>query len=478
MNVTIIGAGPCGLTIVTLLSLVGGYKCKIIDREDDIGGCHRVRRTPEGFFTEHGPRVYINSYLNFIEILKLFNIDFYDAFSPYKHNFPVGTIEFFSIASFYEIICLTMNYIAFIFSTSWTTKITMKTFLHDNKFSEKTIDYVNKLCKLTDGADITRYTLFEFFQLINQNIFYSIYQPNLPNDEFLFPKWKTFLEDRGVIFQLKENINKIVLNDANNRVSHLINEHENNIYGDVFIFATPLSNLIDCFNNSSTIIQNSFGSFKNLKQYNELTKYDTYISVTFQWKKPLNIPDIWGNGHGDWNVAWINMTDNMQFSNMKTLLSVCVSDLDNLSKHSNKTANQTNTENELIDEIFYQINTIYEFKLPKPDKSILSPGVHRKNNKWISIDDAYMKTIYSKKFPFISNVSNLYSIGTHNEQSEFAFTSMESAIINAVKFCYKFDNRTKSIHNIKHPITLNYSIIIILCILSVILLLLLTKKTY
>ena len=82
MDYTIIGAGPCGLTVAWILSNYG-KKCVIIDREDSIGGCHRVRRTKEGYFTEHGPRIYINNFVCFIALLKDMGIDFYDIFVPY-----------------------------------------------------------------------------------------------------------------------------------------------------------------------------------------------------------------------------------------------------------------------------------------------------------------------------------------------------------------------------------------------------------
>lgn len=64
----IIGAGPTGLTVSYLLSKIG-KKCILIDKNKDIGGCHRVDRV-NGLFTEHGPRIYSSSYINTKNILK------------------------------------------------------------------------------------------------------------------------------------------------------------------------------------------------------------------------------------------------------------------------------------------------------------------------------------------------------------------------------------------------------------------------
>ena len=61
----IVGAGPCGLALAWYLSKLN-KKILIVEKENTIGGCHRVRRV-NGLFTEHGPRIYLDNYsLNFI----------------------------------------------------------------------------------------------------------------------------------------------------------------------------------------------------------------------------------------------------------------------------------------------------------------------------------------------------------------------------------------------------------------------------
>ena len=78
----IVGGGPTGMTIAWILS---NQKKKVILIEKDkiLGGCHKVLRL-DGYFTEHGPRVYSNSFLMFIQILSDMNIAFSDLFIPYK----------------------------------------------------------------------------------------------------------------------------------------------------------------------------------------------------------------------------------------------------------------------------------------------------------------------------------------------------------------------------------------------------------
>jgi cation diffusion facilitator CzcD-associated flavoprotein CzcO len=68
----IIGAGPCGIALAYALSL-SNKRIILIDRNSSLGGIHRVTRV-QGLFTEHGPRIYSNSYVNTIELFNDMNI--------------------------------------------------------------------------------------------------------------------------------------------------------------------------------------------------------------------------------------------------------------------------------------------------------------------------------------------------------------------------------------------------------------------
>ena len=67
----IVGAGPTGITIAYLLGKTG-KTCALLDQNDSIGGCHRVKRV-NGMFTEHSPRVYLSSYVNTKTLLQQMN---------------------------------------------------------------------------------------------------------------------------------------------------------------------------------------------------------------------------------------------------------------------------------------------------------------------------------------------------------------------------------------------------------------------
>mgnify|MGYP001457929228 FL=1 len=82
--------------------------------------------------------------------------------------------------------------------------------------------------------------------------------------------------------------------------------------------------------------------------------------------------------------------------------------LEQKSSKTGKTANQTSDVEQLKQEAVRQVLEI--LKVPNPDYSVLSPGVYRQNNKWLTQDKAYILTPDYKPLKFQSNkYSNLFS---------------------------------------------------------------------
>ena len=168
----IVGGGPTGLALAWYLSKID-KKILIIEKEDSLGGCHRVRRV-NGLFTEHGPRIYLDNYLNFETILNEMGKSFDNIFTRYY--FSLLTIGGSSIKNFSikELTTLGLSYLYFMFNPNDSKNITMLEYTNQNNFTSETKDSIDRLCRLTDGAGIERYTLYEFFEILNQNSLYDI----------------------------------------------------------------------------------------------------------------------------------------------------------------------------------------------------------------------------------------------------------------------------------------------------------------
>ena len=429
-DLVIVGGGPSGLALAQCVSHLG-KKVLIIEREKVIGGCHRVRRV-QGLFTEHGPRVYSTTYTVFQDLLKEMGVKFTDLFTNYNFSITeIGGETVFSILTWGELFTLFLEFSKLMLNDYHGRNVILKNFLIDNKFNKDSIEMIDRVCKLTDGGGVDKYTLYEFLQLFNQQFFYSLYQPKLPNDEGLMHIWKKHLESKGVQFYLDTDIKKIGVKDE--KIDLIEVSHDNHleiVKGDTYIFAIPPKNLYNLI--SEFEIPHSWGDLKN---FSEETAYIDYISVTFHWNKRLQLNKVYGFPKSTWGVAFIVLSDYMRFNeyDSKTVISVAVTISDRKSKNNNKTADEC-TDQELVDEIFLQLKEAYP-ELPQPTISIISPGVkfNSDKKKWISEDTAYIITSGKGYLPFKNQkIQNMYNLGTHNGKSFYKFTSLESAVSNSV----------------------------------------------
>jgi hypothetical protein len=469
----ICGAGPSGLTLAYFLNKYG-YKCLLIDKNNSIGGCHRVNRI-NGLFAEHGPRIYSSAYINFKMILADMGLNFYDLFTEY--NFSIANIGGSSLnhLNFSEIMAFVLEFIKLLFSNN-SKNISMDTFMINNSFSSDAKIYIDKLCRLTDGAGSDRYSLFEFLQLINQQGLYTIYQPNTPNDTGLFTEWRKNLNNVDIMLntnvtQINSNHNDILSEETKKdnftRINSIIVEldgKKQEIFGKNFILAMPPDNIIKLLEQSNNNIKNSFGkSFDELKIWSQQNKYINDIPIIFHWNFPLELPNIYGFPNSDWSVAFIKLSDYMNF-NGSTVISTCITDVNVVSTTLNKTANQC-TEKELIDETFRQLKYSYP-NLPEPSYAFLNTGTKKINNEWVDPDTAFVATFHNEFIDMKNNkFENLYNVGTHNGKYYYNFTSLESAVTSALCLIHELVPESK----IRYPVTAPYSIThIIITILLII----------
>lgn len=447
-DIVIIGAGPAGLALAQCCSNTNtNQKILIIDKEDDIGGCHRVRRIPiqtqshsqENLFTEHGPRIYSLTYKMFINLLQEMDVNFFDLFTPYNFQISsIGNETIWNTLSFTEMYKLFLEFLYLIINNNHGNKIIILDFMKANKFKKSSIDIIDKICRLTDGAGADNYTLNEFLQLFNQQFFYKIYQPTIPNDIGLFKIWKEYLLSKNVDFILSSEVTELILNDSENFIKS-IRVNDKLIYGKKFIIATPPLSIVSLLEKSNKVIQNAFGDFNILKKWAYQTAYIDYISVTFHWDTSLILPKIYGFPKTEWGVAYIVLSDYMKFteSNSKTVISTAITITHVTSSRIKKLPDQC-SKDELIDEILYQLKLSFP-DLPKPSASLMSPGVKydQSISKWKSYDTAFIASSTFNNIPFNSNnITNLYNLGTHNGHSLYKFTSLESAVTNSIKLSH------------------------------------------
>jgi hypothetical protein len=404
----IIGGGPCGLTIALYLSNMG-KKCVLIDKNASLGGCHRVTRV-DGLFTEHGPRIYSTAYRNTINVLGMLGTTWDHIFTPYKFN--IGSIqgETLSHFTFSEKFSIVLEYL-FLMTGFYDKTKTVKDFTENHNFSKEATDYMDRLCRLTDGAGYDKYTMYEFLQLGNQNFFYKLYQPRVPNDEGLFKIWESKLIANGVKILKSTNVTGFTESEG------------------IFTVTTKGQN-ITCKKLVLCIPPNHFAKMANNSDLNEWAINNSYINdipVSFHWKDKFSLPKVWGFPKTDWGLAFIVLSDYMNADNNGgTVISTCATFQTVKSSVTGKSVNESNEE-EFKQEMFRQLKISFP-TLTNFDRAIIHPSVTRQGDKWIEDDSAFMGLDYVP-----ANISeNLWYVGTQNGRSYYNFTSMESAVTNAL----------------------------------------------
>lgn len=490
----IVGTGPCGLALAQYL-LHTEKSILLIDNISVIGGCHRVVRVPfenNLLFTEHGPRVYTSNYKNFQFLLKTIGQDFNELFTPYQYSVQGEMLKRIKNIPFRDAFHLFAVFILFLANPDYGKKSTVKQFVEKHDFNPTTIDMLDRIARMTDGAGIDRYTINLFCQLINQSFFSKIYQPKLPNDVGLFKIWEKFLEKQpNIDIVLDHDVINLSYNKEINSINSIWaldkkNHNTIEIKCHNVILAIPPNAIVRILKNCKEQVRNCFMPFQKLEKFVENTNYIPYISLTFHWKtKQENIPSIHGFPVGEWGIIFIVLSDYMNMSKeySKTLISCCVSYLDKPSEHTGKTANQS-TQDEVIEESFRQLKTLMPL-LSKPDVALISPqnSYDVKLQKWTQYDVSYFSSGKEKPMKNAGKINNLYNVGTHNGNSIVEMTTMESAISNALILAYKLDSKTRSIYPFQTIWTLrdivkiiSFIMLVLLVIISIVVLMKNLKK--
>lgn len=459
----IVGAGPTGITIAYLLGKAG-KKCILIDQNESIGGCHRVKRV-NGMFTEHSPRVYLSSYVNTKKIITMMNSSFYDLFTPYKFSIVYIGLEIVKNLSFWENLMLFGEFIKFIFSPSYNKTVSVKTFTETHGFSTASISFLDRLCRFSDGAGMERYSVYQLLQLINQQLWYGLYQPKLPNDIGLFPIMNTALQDTGNIeIQLNKTVTSILFE---NGIATGVKIGTQMLYANNIVLAVPPPALYQLLQSSPQPIPNAFGL---LTDWTKNSTYNVDIAATFHWDTQLDLPIVWGFPYSDWGLISIPLTQYMNMNDVrsKTVISTCITYMDQPSLFLGLTANQCTTKPQLVDEMFRQLKQTYP-SLPTPSFSILSPTVYR-TDQWLEQDSGFIKSTTAPYLSEKGTIPNLFQVGPQNGNSSSSFTTFEAAVTNGISFVNQQIGPTVSISSPVELLTvIRWMIIVILLILLVVL---------
>lgn len=444
----IIGGGPAGLAFANCC-IKNNKTAVIIDKENSLGGCHRVIRV-NGLFTEHGPRIYSNRYKTFNNILNDMNIKWDDVFAEYNEDFiNINKKTIFKNLKIIEIWHILFSLMYINIDTKYSKKLSLNEFMINKGFTQKSKDYINSICILSNGANIETYSLFKFLSLLSQQGFYNLYQPKKPLDIGLFNDWHNHLISSNLI-DVKLNSTAVNFIKNDNKLSTVVcreNNTEVSYSANDFIFAIPPYALSTTIYN--TPLENSFGDHSELTNYSNNNIHLESISISYHFDSNVDLSENLSISYSDWGIGYIVVSNYMKFYS-KVIISTTVAMLDKKSKYTNKTANES-SKDEVIIEAYRQLKLVFH-KLPNVYNGVMSPNNYKNiNNIWKNVDTAYIKNMDEVGIPFQSPViQNLYTVGTHNDKCKNNYTSIESSSINSIE-CFKQLNPNSETYDIELP---------------------------
>jgi hypothetical protein len=240
-------------------------------------------------------------------------------------------------------------------------------------------------------------------------------------------------------------------------------------------------------------LRNAFGNYNDFERWTEKTKYIDYISITYHFKRYLRLPIVNGlTFDTDWGIVLINLSDYMddidavdasdaiggadamndsdgRITVGVTVLSVAVSICDKNSRATYKKANESSAD-ELIKEVYRQIKESIFPDLSADYKAIINPNNYYDTykNKWACRDNAYFNVYGEKYIPFNSSINNLYNLGTHNGKSYVGYTTIESAVSNAIYLAGELYPEVMSRYRVYRGITGKNVLIVVILFISLI----------
>lgn len=383
--VHIVGAGPAGLALATHFIAQPDTAVHVYEKTNAIGGAHATHWV-DGYLTQHAPVVYAKSYVNAFAWLRGLGVDTNTFFRPYAfgtNGMVVAALRHFSLSDTVKL------------GAAWlrapgdgsVAELTKRLGL-----SPSAADYLDRLCRLLDGAGADRFAVRELFALG----YADLLQPTAPMDE-LWAVVAGALTDRGVVFHLGAAVTGIVRGPA--RVWHFTHGKSERVHvapTDTVILAAPPANFPDVF-----------------PDYED-TDYDPHVSVTLHYD--VDIPTLpHGFPAGPWKIIYIQF--GRGFSQRKEIRAVVSATVTN---HLNVVA-----PDETIGlEVARQISAAARVPLPAPAKVLVYKGAI----------EGYVAAAGTKPFPFqIGACQNFFTVGCQNRAPN-AFTSMETAVAAARAF--------------------------------------------
>lgn len=430
----IVGGGPTGITLATMLANTK-HKTLLLESEHSLGGNWKIDwdQNTNQYMTEHSPKVLFLSNHYFFQLLQKIGAtshnNTHNIYGKFGNlNIVKSFLKHMSFMDTLKLTSVTLSY--FLNPNGFKYYQSIKEWAHENHISEKGIGFLKVMAIISSNTyDKVCMGAFIEFAVIDPGIFFDLVYLNRPND-WIKQAYRYIFSHDNMNIILRTKITSI------DDVQGIVRDESGNTYmGKNIILATPLQVCYEIIQRSSIDLKSNW--FKSMNSFKRFVDKSTYIGLGFQlhFTEKVTIPSEWcWSCFNDWTVIILEKSIEQDMLSrdpkVKCVWSCVVVDLDTKSKRINKTANECDTMDEIIEESIDQINKQRQIPIPKPYKTTYHHNIVRKNNKWDTINSSYANAV--GRVPYQGKkVKNVFMVGPHNLGS---LTTIEHAIKSAVIF--------------------------------------------
>jgi len=415
MSIGIVGGGPTGILTATLLASTG--KSVKLFQKGNLGGNHRVDWV--GPLSTQFARVYSNGYVNYIEILRYLEIDFYEYYErgdPYivfkvMKDMPLGPLEIVTMLNYYVYTLVLPDR---------CKRISMKCI--SSNFKQKSKIFIDQMCKILDGVGFERLSCWSFFSILN--VIHTQYHPSKSSDVLWNKILDKFKEFNGEI--VPENVSKIV--DFGIQTTG-----GTNWYFSKIVLCTPPKATLEIMRNSTSLIRDAIMPLDELEIYTFKSSYPVWIQFTIHFNHHVKMkkPDFHDLLGKEWCILSLVLSDHIKTKG--TLITCCTSTLDKISE-TGLIANEIENSDVLLREASRQVLKRFSIS-EEPDNVVLNPKVTRENGRWMTNDIPFVFSYETSAVTAKTDKKNLFWVGQQNGHGTFGVTTLETVSENVIPFC-------------------------------------------
>ena len=425
----IVGGGPTGITLATMLAKTE-LKTLLIESESALGGNWKIDWEEEKYLTEHSPKVLLSSNHYFFDLLKKIkatDINLKKVYGNFGNTKVLSVMmRMLSFTDAYKLLKMVSSY--YLHPTSFKYHQSLKQWVNENTISQKGVRFLRTVTIVASNT----YDKVCIGALVE----YLTMDPGLLFDLVQFENPEYWIHRATSHLSSFDNIT--IAYDA-----RVVSVHENGVVdtsigkyrGKKIILATPVRATLSIVNRSSSALKrNWFPTMDEFERFSDRSTY-TGIGIQFHFDEEVAFDDKWcWSCFNEWSIIVLKKENTTRIVSkdpkVKSVWSCVIVDLDSKSNRLNKTANECDTMDEIVDEVVYQLSKANGKDFRRPYKITHHKNIVRKNNKWESIHSSYANSM--GKLPYKGKVvDNVFAVGPHNIGS---FTIIEHAVKSAIIF--------------------------------------------